>query len=275
MSGTVKKGLSDQRLLFILQGGDIFMYLFDPENLCKNGVVRRVVHGFSSEDVAVSWEASVIFKNGDCLIASGAWTVSDGLSIWELKMPLPDGMFETIPSLPGKTLLSALGELSGTPVRLKRCLSPTGPKMGDYAKVSSLWGNRLFEMEEDALFWDVEGGEKESGNRKLFKTIAVSYTRNETNGPMKASMVSSAPLKEGRILCSTELDIYGLGSRKVVLDRNVGLGHRAEIKCTARVNDRVVPSLKMALDLDSVLPILYFKERHKTLSRGKPKVSSK
>ena len=263
--------ISDQRLLYILQGGEIFMSVFDPDGLCRNGYVMKIVHGRYTEKEVIPWDATVVFASGDLFVVSGAWTPTEGLAVWELKMPLPENKFEVIPTVPGKTLLEALGDLSSIPVRLQRCLSPTGLKSAPMAKIATLWGGVLFSLEEEALFWDVEGGDKGSNRRPLFDKYIVHYFRSEMNGPIKVEIESRHPLPEGRITVSTELDVYGLSGKKVILDRNLGMGRRFESKCTAVKDKYRIPSLKVAFDLDAALPLFYFKERHSRIKKGYPK----
>lgn len=252
------------------------MSLFDPDLLCRNGCVTRIIHGRASVDEAVPWKANIVFQNGDSLLVSGTWTVTDGLSVWDLKMPLPEGKYETVPSVPGKTLLQALGDLSSIPVRLQRCLAPTGLKPAGMAKIAMLWGNTLFSLEEDALFYGVEDGEVSAGRRPLFDQYVIRYYRSDLNGPIKVEISSKHLLAEGRIVISTEIDVYGLSCKKVALDRNLGMGRRFCGPCTKDEDKYRSPSLKAAFDLDAALPpAIYGKERRTKVKKGVPKAKGK
>lgn len=269
--GMVKESNTDTNLLALFKAGEDFINMLDPEGILANFLVTKIVFGRKSENGSF-WKVWVSFFSGEKLCISGR-LFEGRVSIHDLSFSFNDNQ-EKVPVLVEKTLVLALGNLSGIPARLKKVLSSQpkrrafmGNPVGEVA--------RFFLLTESALFFGVRGGGLESGNRTLFPDFCVcfNYSGDEVTSLSILSKYMLDGGKRGFIKVSMGVDIFGLNSKKVYLDRNLGLGHHAGIDCTEVFKGRNYPSLDVALSLDRIIPVYYTKERKSIITRGKPKAA--
>lgn len=255
---------TDRKLLAIISGGETFMEIIDDDALMSKGQISAM----SFDSKTHGWNIYVHFPNGDFAVIGG---VIQELcpTIKYVKMPLPDGKWENIPVKGGKSLVSALTPLNGIPARLKRCLSNTGREGARNGKPERFL-ERYGILINDALFWDVEGGD-ESKYRGAFSAWTVRYLPAEFGPVSSAKFQTSLKTDEGKITVTADADVYGIGDKKVILEKNLGMNRTAVIDCTIRKEGRMIPSLRVAFDLDKAIPVMYWKERKKKTGLGKPR----
>lgn len=257
---------TNANLLSLLGIGEEFRRLADPEGILSEGQVAEFLHS-AVEKGAGTWRLTFAFENGEQVCVTGSVT-KESLSFGTFYFPDRDGRRESFKLNPGKTFVRSIGDLSGLPSRLKRCLSvcsnaePAGPE--DLRKLQ-----RFFLLEKNAIFWNVEGGEKDSGLRERFTSFSVRFQYSGNDSLVKAVFTAVAPLSEGRVVLTMDADVYGLGAKKTALYRNVGMGRFFEADCVVRKEGVFRPSLTAAFDIDARLPVFYMEERNLRKERDK------
>ena len=244
---------TDPRLLALMNGGTSFLREIDPDRILDRCMALRLVADLKEN----TWRLNVRLPNGDTVEFSGK--MSEGnLILSSAVMPQIQGRGEAIALKPQKTLLEALGDISGIPARLRRCLAPRRPGNGLYPA-----GNhkKVFALAQDALYFDVEGAENEK-QREGFRFLVMRFYLDSTGqGIEKTKFEISMTGKDSVINIEADANVYGIGGKRVQLNKKLGLGHRAVIDCITEKNGRKIPSLKVAKDLDDMIPVLYGKER--------------
>ncbi len=264
MKGNLK---TDMRLLAIIDGGRRFAALVDPDGLLGGGRLRHLaVDGRSG-----TWACQLTFPNGEALLLRG--TSGGGTyTIGEIRIPLGNGRYDNVPCEAAETLAEALGPLDGIPARLKGVLSPTALKR---ASTETLEPGAYLRLLDDALLWNVEVGKRDPA-LEGFNLYKIDYRTNERGTPCGCAFRVVNQLPEGRITITADADVYGLGEKKVILEKNLGMLRSARVECLARNgNGNQVPSLKAAFDLYDAIPILYQKQRREKIDIGRPKAKTK
>ena len=265
---------SDGRLVTLLRGGDEILSSIDPEGVFSRGVVRKIVMGSVGEDGRYSVRLFLNFPTGDCICLSCLRT-DEGMLVRSLSVGGQGRKWENAEINPGKTVLSSFGDISGISVRIRRNLasvSPAGAKDGGFDSGASLKAVDTFRKYlVDALFWQVEGAAEDSKARNCFGEYSVKFSRDSDGVCVKDSVEAVAELKEGRITVSMEVDVFGLSEKKVRLIRNLGLGHSFEADCFSTRDGNRFPSLRVALDLNRLVPVYYTTQRGKKITMGSPK----
>ena len=271
---------TDKRLVSLLNAGETLLLLVDPDGLLSGGRVSRLVHSSPSRDGARQWVLEVLFPHheGVRMSLSGVF-MGASVRLVSLKLLAPDsdmlpGQWKDFVIKPGKSLSEALGQISGIPACLKKYLSNSP---GSAASGENLVRRMLsfFSYEEDALFWDVEGGLVRDGRRQAFTEYRLVFKRSREDTLSKVYISAVASLEEGCVVLKGDADIFGLGGKEVVLHRNLGMGREIRAVCSVRRDGNVIPSLKAAFDLDDVVPVFYCKNRKKKISTGKPRGMAK
>lgn len=257
---------TNSNLLSLLGIGEHFRRLADPEGILSAGRVTEFQHS-RMERGSCTWRLMLSFPHGECLCVAGSMT-RQALTTESYYFPDKKAKGSPVPLVPGQTVVRALGDLSSLPSRLKWCLSsfhdtePAAP--ADIRETG-----RLFALEQDALFWNVEGGKKEDGLRHRFTSFNIRFHYQDEDIPVKAVFTAVAPLREGKVLLTMEVDVYGLGAKKAALYRNVGMGRFFEADCVVRKDGAFRSSLTAAFDIDARLPIFYTEERNLRKERDK------
>lgn len=241
--------ISDMRLLLILKGGEALKSFFDPEGLLSGGYVCEYIHGSPKEDGSVFWSAKISFDSGDVLGLGGTFLKKGDSTISNIRYTQSDGKRTNLSIKPQKSLLLALGDLSGLPVSIKRNLSPMGPKKAYPCDSPWKFDDDLFAFEEDALFWGVDGGKKEEELRKGFSITRVSYIPSSDGFPYKADISAIKEVYSGKMTVNCSVDIYGLANKSVVLERKLDSDSVVSCECFLLRDGRKTPSIKVALKL--------------------------
>ena len=262
---------TNRKIMSILGVGEDMRRLVDPEGLLSSGQVSEFTHSKPHEG-RCTWRMVFVFPHGDSVSVGGTME-ADSLLIVSVSMPEVGGKNLRLKVAgSSRTFLSAIGDLSVLPPRFKRCLSPIGKPAGE---TDRLFGQlrSFFILEDDAVFWDVEGGEKSSPYRKLFKEYCSRFVYSDSGNLQKVDICAFSRLVEGKLLVRADLDVYGLGNKRVTLVRNLGMGRQFSGDCVIVKDGIVKPSIVAAIDLDSCIPVMYSKERHKDKTMGRPKAS--
>lgn len=245
---------TDNKLLTLISGGNIFTNELDPDGLLQRALPAKIFYNSTTG----SWSLRLNFDSGDILLMKGH-VLDDESIITQLKMPSGPGEIEEIPFSPSKTLYEGLGPLNGVAARLRRNLAPAAPLGGEKGKYWFMSG--YWPLIDNALLWDTE---LHTGKNPLegFDMYHVTYQTNERGSVVEAKFSLTRSLLDAEITISADADLYGLGNKKVRLIKNMGMYRRASIDCILK-KEHPIPSLKLAMDLYNALPILYEKERKK------------
>lgn len=241
---------TDPKLLALLRGASLFSSLIDPQGLLSGGRLTKLCLNLESS----FWSARYRFPTDEFVIA-GRFKESLVPTVDSVSLPGEKGEGKDVRLNPSETLMGALGRLNEIPVRLRRVLSPTARKrafpgeltLEDY---TSLVGN--------ALFWGIELHNRKEP-MKGFSKYAVSYEGETDTDTQRVLLTMSCALNEGEVSVETDANVYGLGNKKVILRKNLGMNRMAAVRCTVTRNGKKIPSLKAAFDLYSAIPVLYGK----------------
>ena len=175
---------------------------------------------------------------------------------------------------PAKTLVLALGNLSAAPAPAIRFMAAPRPanSQGSGVEGKPFLGEYI-KLALNALTWNVEtpGGFLP----ERFTQVTVKFEYNAQDAPARAVLRAMDILPEGIVCTDADATVFGLGARKVLLKKNLGMMRSASIECRATRDGKNIPSLKVAYDLYGTIPVLYEKERKKKNNRGKPLAARK
>jgi len=250
---------TDRRLVTLVSGGTRMLVSIDPRGLLS----AAAVSGLSIDLKLRSWKLRLLTNEGKIINIYGAFN-SEGENILE-RITLrssPDDTVETeLKLLPEKNLFTALGDLSRIPARLRgvMALKPGANTektesfaLTDYAKTAI-----------NALFWRLDC-KNETKDREPFLQYRFKYDSAPGEETLAVDFAAIRPVKDGTIMIRTEADVFGLKNKRVILDKELGLGHKANIACTVKKQDFTVPSLTVALDLAKVVGTIYTDERKRS-----------
>lgn len=256
---------TDPRLLLLLGAGSVFRGLLDPEGLLREGLLRNLAYDTAKEQ----WGAKLVFPSGEELYCEGRFVREGGVFIDALTLRETKVEAYKVPFTSARTLLAGLGTLDKVPSRLRRLLAPIGPERA----INAEFENRIKTYRailDDALLWDTEP-KNAKAPLELFEMRRATFDYNESNNPVGTAFAAVCALPEGQITLSSEADVYGLSTKKVVLEKNLGMSRHARVECWARKDGHRYPSIKAAFDLYDAIPVLYEKQRKKKIGIGKPK----
>lgn len=255
--------ISDTRLLSILRGGELLRYAVDPEGVLCDWKVS--VLDVCMVDGLLNWTA-VFVTDRSSLTVSGYFEGKEAF----VSSVKTDG-YESDKSVKAQnSVLQALGNLSGLPPKFKAVLSPVGLEILNFDKPAAFLDAAFFHNETEALFWGVDGGKGEDGYRKYFTSYRTRYSVDR-EGKGKVELSSAYSFENSRIVVKTDVDVFGLGNKKVYLEKNLGLGRFVKCECTRQIDGRAVPSLAVAFDMSDAVPVLYCKERKAKIKMKLPK----
>lgn len=257
---------TDPRLLVILTGGASVKRMIDPDGLTSLGPVNNIVINTGNK----TWSAALAFPHETTMIVSGV--TEESLVIKKVAVSNGGKEWENLPVKASKRLLDALTPLSGLPPGLREVLSNPGEKnaKNDKTEGKMLWVTNYIMVLEDALFWNIEGGEDKT-RRKMFNEWRTRYLHDQAGKTTSAEFSANLKTREGKITVSAKADIYGLYGKKVTVTRNLGMGRETIAECLVTKDGKRRPSLLAAFDLDSSIPMLYTKQRKKKTGLGKPR----
>lgn len=254
--------LIDARLEFLLLGGKALLYAIDPDRITRKATVQKMVLSRGPGADAASWSVTLSFpQRNDGLLVSGVVT-ADGPEIRGVRLPTDE---ERLQPKASKTLSGALCPLDRLPVRAKRLLAPAAPETPAVPAIRAFSPDKYFKVATDALFWEIEGGDKEEARRK-FDRLVVKF-----EDEAKVRLSARYRLEEGEIRVECDADAFGLSHKRVTVRKQLGMRYETRAECVLTAEPKDIPSLNVAFDLYDAIPTLYTKERRKNVTLGKPK----
>ena len=253
---------TDKRLLALLDGARMFSSAIDPDEMTAEGVLQRVVIDRKGQ----RWTYRYAFDNGTVLVIEGRFQESEML-ITGIRTPDAEGNKGEIPCLPSKRLIESLGPLNGLPARLKKVLSKEAKTAASTGKLNHTGYVALL---KSALMWEVEA-KNENEPMAGFEIFRIVFHYNREDVVCGVDFSAACDMEEGRITVSANADLYGLGNKKVVLEKNLGMGRSISAICQRKKDDKTLPSLKAAFDLYDAIPLMYESQRKKDNTMGRPK----
>lgn len=263
---------TDTRILYLLRCGEDFHSLLDPEGISSSGFVSNLFLSAPSDEGNIVWCMKISFESGDILQMNGTYSEIFNSIIERIKFIPFQGEVVLLSEKPANRLFFALGDLSALPAQLKRNLAPTGLKSVDLAADTRFFNESVYKIAVNALFWGVDGGKREDGFRQSFGSVSFTFKQNQDGLPYQLDLVSKLGLGYGRISVKTTVDVYGLSGKSVMLDVEQAGGEIISCKCSKRVTEKVIPSVRVAFELlDKFSDQKKMKQRRKKVSMGKPK----
>ena len=245
--------MTDIRITNLMTAGEILLRTFDPEGMLSNGRVVRVTHRLSDDRKGFTWRADVVFRNEDTLKIYGQFHDEAGMFVNRCSF-LSEGAVTDIALNPSETLFLAVEDLTRLPIRLKDNLVRIGQKNADSEGNGKQYDMGNLRAAMDALFWEVEGGEPNTPERSRFTEFSIFMRKDEYGQINRSNIVGTCHSDSSMIRARVTVDMYGLSSRTVTLERM--MGGKDEISAYCYTEDpygRKVPSLKLAFRLDRLL----------------------
>lgn len=239
------------KLSTLLSGEDIISSLIDPEGIITGARLARA----SINRENSSWSARYVFPAGETLILVGVFHESIIPIIQNVKFQVPGEKYIDVPSVASETLRGALSRLDEVPVRLRQIMSPRGSKKAGNEKFSL---KSYLTLIDEAVMWGVE-----TRAEGLEGFVHYTVTFREEVGKRKVEFRLSADMPEGEIALQCDATEAGLGNKKAVIRKNLGMKRSVTAECSTRKDRKNIPSLKAAFDLYGRIPVLYSKERRK------------
>ena len=249
---------TDNRLITILRGSIDMRTLLDPDGIALNSMPDMVVLDTKKS----KWKIRLLFSGGDALWLHGTNGADEGLWIESLMMTTTEGKEKVpIPCTRSRTLMESLGNLGEIPIRLRRLLGvPTLPDHAPTESERDTFIENYVQLIDKALMWEVEM-KSDTHSLERFAIRKMLYTFNEKKEVTLAKFSAVCELPEGRIILSADADVYGLGNKRVIIEKNLGMLRSAVIECRENHEKRYRPSLKTAFDLYHAIPLLYGSQR--------------
>ena len=244
---------TDHRLLSILGSGQYFLSYIDPQGLLDGAVANNLQIELDNK----TWALRLIYENGNSALLHGG--IKDKTFYITFFEPLNSKEGKKLPLKPAKTFSRALGDLSRVPVQIKPYLSREGLKKRKEIINATEGPVPFMKHAQDALFYRID--DIKGGSAELFKKWRLHYHLSERGNAIGVTLSACLKRNTSMICISTEVDIYGLGNKKVTLSKTVGEYHFAAIDCTCRQNEKYIPSVKLALELDRIIKNPWSTER--------------
>lgn len=254
---------TDQRLLTLIGSGRHFLQRIDPQHLLEDASPVQLILDY----LLMRWRLTLVFSNGKELSVSGTILENDYI-IQSLADPKTEPTQKTA-TVPAKTIIEALGDLSRIPAYLKEKLSKNGfknPAAGQ-AQAEPL---PFMKPACDAVFYKTEDTSPKS-SKPCFRKWKFNYVLSEQGDATEVEIVAIHKTKTSAFAVSTYVDIYGLGNKRMTLTKLLGENRTAQIDCYAKEDGKTIPSLRVAFDLDKRIPAIYFPENKETKGMKKPK----
>ena len=253
---------TDTRLISILTSGKHFLASIDPEGLIPETQPQRLILDFEQKTwiFTLQTEGGTTFNihgkiNGNVLTLSYLTEGKAYNNKYQLKTAK-------------ETLYLSLGQVSSAPAFLKQAM-----KRGNVPSIEKTKEQDalpFFKNIFDAIFFQVDDIQDKS-KKKAFKYWSVKYNYSDKGNVSLCNLRAIQRYLNGNISVFCDVDIYGLGNKKVILNKRLGKGHHASIDCQKEQNGTMIPTLKLAMDLEKVIPVLYGTEKREKRSMGKPK----
>lgn len=246
---------TDKRLLSILDGGNHFLSVKDPEGLFADASPTMLAIDYNVK----KWKLRLVFNYGEGIQLVGTIKDEDFL-ITEI---LVDGLRpqEKCPLTPAKTVAEALGDLSRVSGHIKKFLSRNALKQAAPSNMNADCVPFL-KNAHDAVFYKTEDTSSES-SKNLFRKWRFNYVFSDSSNVTKVEISVSYSTNTGIITAFTDADIYGIGNKKITLTKLLGEDRISVTECFTKEKNKKIPSLKVAFDLDRIIPVLYSPEKKK------------
>lgn len=263
---------TDSRILYLLRCGEELHNLLDPEGITRKGFVSNLFLLAPSDDGNIVWCVKLLFESGDMLRLNGIYSENfkSVIECCKFKPFLEEE--NLISDKPENRLIDVFGDLCGLPVRLKYDLSPIVSKTDKAEGLTKCFSASVFTIAMNALFCGVDGGKSEDMIRQTFGSVKFSFKQDNDGLPYSVELNSIQGVNNGRITVSTSVDVYGLCGKSVYLDLEQPDGEIISCKCSRRLPERIVPSVKVAFGLlDKFSDDMNIKQRSRKVSMGTPK----
>lgn len=238
---------TDRRIYSILHLGETLMESIDPDGIASQGTVRKIRHDLTCDGEAFNWKVLLEFPSGDMMTISGKWHEQTGLLINRCRLVSGDES-ENIPTEPSERLFTAIRDFSGIPARYKRNLSRISLKKAENEVSEDRYDIKLLYNAMNALFWEMDTTEISEREKRMFTEITAVIHKDKTD------IIGKCPVKNGRIVAKTSVDIYGLGAKTVAVEKNLGEKNEVSAYCyTEDISGRKIPSIRMAFSVNSLL----------------------
>lgn len=257
---------TDIKLLTIMQGGLRMAMTVDPEGLLSNMRPTRLAYDRENETWSLTFSDEPNGKGQNHVTLNG-WKIKSKYVLHGIAYKDGTGKNAVFSTKAKESLNEAVSPVSALPVHLKRSLASTG-LISRENETERFVFEEYFTMLEDALLFGVER-HKEKDTLERFSRYIVKYQYNDKGIPVMAEFQTTYVLEEGEISLTANADILGLGGKKALMKKNLGMLRSASVSCTSKKDGRTIPSLLAAFDLYDKIPKLYEDERIERLDKQK------
>lgn len=239
----------DKNISFLLSAGETLKRTIDPECILNTGTILNICHRISENDKEFAWSAEVEFPNNDILKIRGQYSPESGNIIQRCIYNTRDEKL-VLPILPSRTLLKALGNITQLPPRMKANLARIGQNVINSEQKEDDYDICLLESAQKALLWEVDGNELTETRHFRFNEISMTLQKDPTGFYSKNTIVGCCDLENAIIKARTIVDMYGLSSQVLTLDKPLNTKDAISAYCyTEDFTGRKVPSLRVAFKL--------------------------
>lgn len=264
--------LTDPSILYLLRCGEEIHRLIDPEGITRKGFVSNLFLLAPSEDGNIVWCVKLLFDSGDILTLNGVYSDNFKCLIESCKFKPFLNKEISFGEKPGNSLICFFGDLSELPESLKHNLSPISSKMEKVVDRRNHFNASTFTIAMNALFCSVDGGKFDDLIRQNFGSIKFSFLQGKDGLPYSAELSSILGITNGKITVSTMVDVYGLNRKAVFLEVKQSDGGIISSKCSKKISEKIVPSVKIAFELLAKFSDCFKTNQHcQKLYMGTPK----
>ena len=245
--------MTDIRISDILEAGERLQKTIDPEGMLANGSITRITHRLSDDGRGFSWKSDVTFMSEDVLKLHGQYHEDIGFLLNRCVI-MSGRERHDIRLKPAETLATALEELHRLPVCLRRNLARISLKTGKEGKPDIQYDMNIYKTATDALFWNVEGGDEKDRERSMFRETTLLMKRDSNGFFTNTTIIGNCPTKNGSIKVRVSVDVYGLSSQAVTVEKNFNDKNEISAYCYSEdTSGRKIPSLMLAFRIDRML----------------------
>ena len=240
--------ISDKRILAILLGGENLRNMLDPDGLIRESQVSALQIDIGRE--SDYWRMEVAFETKDILTLKGEMKRGGELIIASASIRCRNEITNIVIKQ-SNDLSGAFGELSGLPVQMKRNISSLCLKT-DECEVPTVNIHDYYGLLRNAAVWNTEGTLEEMPE-SAFPSALVKFNVTSESPSETARVSLRHPLQDGFIEVVFNAGILGLRGKQVLLNKNLGQGRGIVCECFVSLEDRKVPSFRLAFDLSKDL----------------------
>ena len=239
----------DKHISFLLSAGETLKRTIDPEGILASGTIVNIGHRISDDEKEFVWNAEVEFPNDDILKVRGHFNDKFGNTIQRCIYRTRDEKL-VLSITPSKTLLKSFGDLMQLPAQMKANLARISQETANSGQSDVSYDMYVLEIARKALLWEVDGNELTETKRFRFNEISMNLKKDPAGFYSKNTIIGSCSLDGAIIKARTIVDMYGLSSQALTLDRTLGGTDEISAYCyTEDFTGRKVPSLRVAFKL--------------------------